>query len=86
MSADIVGHDSVADNGAKQDPASKSQRALAADGRVYFSYSQIAATVSSAVPEVNAFRPDVMIAIGGGGWVNPEAQSESATLALTAQG
>ena len=32
---------------------------LAPDGKRYFSYSQIAATVSGSVPEVQAFAPDV---------------------------
>ena len=36
----------------KKDPTEKSQSALAADGRCYFSYAQTAATVHSAVPEV----------------------------------
>ena len=55
--------------GAKQDPTEKSKRSLAADGKCYFSYAQIAATVSSAVPAVKAFAPDVFVAIGGGGFI-----------------
>ena len=42
---------------------------LAPDGKRYFSYSQIAATVSGSVPEVQAFAPDVFVAIGGGGFI-----------------
>lgn len=53
----------------KQDPSEKRQRALAADGKCYFSYAQIAAAVSSTVPEVEAFAPDVFVAIGGGGFI-----------------
>ena len=56
-------------SGAKQDPTEKKQRALAADGKCYFSYAQIAAAVSRTVPEVEAFNPDVFVAIGGGGFI-----------------
>ena len=56
-------------SGAKQDPASKRERALAADGKVYFSYADVASAVSRAVPEVEAFNPDVFVAIGGGGFI-----------------
>jgi len=54
---------------AKQDPAEKAKRAKAADGRIYFSYAQIHEAVSSCVPKVKAFNPDVIIAIGGGGFI-----------------
>mmetsp|Transcript_6997 Transcript_6997/g.8462 ORF Transcript_6997/g.8462 Transcript_6997/m.8462 type:complete len:233 (-) Transcript_6997:383-1081(-) len=53
----------------KQSPGGKAARSLAADGKVYFSYAQIAETVSSAVPAVKAFSPDVIVAIGGGGYI-----------------
>ena len=53
----------------KQDPTEKAQRSLAADGRCYFSYAQIASAVSRCVPEVEAFAPDVFVAIGGGGFI-----------------
>ena len=53
----------------KQDPKAKAQRSLAADGKCYFSYAQIAQTVSASVPEVEAFAPDVFVAIGGGGFI-----------------
>ena len=59
----------VAMSGPKQDPAEKSKRSLAADGRTYFSYAQIASSVSRCVPEVEAFAPDVFVAIGGGGFI-----------------
>jgi hypoxanthine phosphoribosyltransferase len=55
--------------GPKQDPVEKGKRALASDGRVYFSYAQIAEAVSSTVPAVKAFAPDVFVAIGGGGFI-----------------
>ena len=55
--------------GAKQDPTEKAKRSLAADGRCYFSYAQIATAVSNCVPEVEAFAPDVFVAIGGGGFI-----------------
>lgn len=54
---------------AKQTPRGKAIRALAADGRMYFSYAQIAETVSRAVPAIRAFAPDVIVAIGGGGFI-----------------
>lgn len=56
-------------HGPKQDPAEKSKRALASDGKCYFSYAQIAKTVSDSVPAVEAFAPDVFVAIGGGGFI-----------------
>jgi hypothetical protein len=56
-------------SGAKQDPAFKNARALAADGRTYFSYAQIHEAVISAVPAIRAFKPDVLVAIGGGGFI-----------------
>ena len=52
-------------SGPKQDPAEKQRRSLAADGKCYFSYAQIASAVSRCVPEVEAFNPDVFVAIGG---------------------
>ena len=54
---------------AKQDPAGKNQRMAAADGKVYFSYAQIHETVSRLVGRVQEFNPDVIIAIGGGGFI-----------------
>ena len=44
-------------------------RSLAADGKCYFSYAQVANAVSSCVPAVEAFAPDVFVAIGGGGFI-----------------
>ena len=43
---------------AKQDPAGKARRGLAG-GKCFFSYAQIAATVSSTVPAVEAFSAQV---------------------------
>ena len=43
------------------------RRAL--DGKVYFSYEDIHDAVSSSVDRVKAFRPDVIVAIGGGGFI-----------------
>jgi hypothetical protein len=37
---------------AKQSPLGKAERSVAADGKVYFSYAQVAETVSSVVPAV----------------------------------
>jgi hypoxanthine phosphoribosyltransferase len=54
---------------AKQDPESKAVRVAAADGKVYFSYASIHTAVTSLVPRARAFRPDVIIAIGGGGFI-----------------
>jgi len=40
------------------------------DGKVYFSYADIHDSVSGLVPKIrNEFKPDVMIAIGGGGFI-----------------
>lgn len=36
---------------------------------MYFSYAQIHSAVSSLVPKVKEFKPDVIIAIGGGGFI-----------------
>jgi|EP00900_Chrysochromulina_parva_P025721 hypothetical protein len=54
---------------AKQDPGEKARRSLAADGKCYFSYAQVATAVARCVPEVEAFAPDVFVAIGGGGFI-----------------
>lgn len=56
---------------AKQDPAGKAIRGMrvAGDGKVYLSYAQIHALVDSMVPEIEAYRPDVIVAIGGGGFI-----------------
>eukprot|EP00041_Stephanoeca_diplocostata_P024707 m.633309 g.633309 ORF g.633309 m.633309 type:complete len:226 (-) comp22580_c0_seq40:3072-3749(-) len=45
------------------------ERQPAPDGRMYFSYAQIAETVTRCVPKVKAFNPDVIVAIGGGGFI-----------------
>ena len=54
---------------AKQDPRSKPERSAAADGRVYFSYAEIHAAVTSLTEPILEFRPDVIVAIGGGGFI-----------------
>lgn len=65
-----VGRDRLVQSvNAKQDPVEKNKRSLAADGKCYFSYAQIASAVHRAVPEVEAFAPDVFVAIGGGGFI-----------------
>ena len=43
------------------------RRAL--NGKVYFSYEDIHDAVSASVARVKAFRPDVIVAIGGGGFI-----------------
>ena len=54
---------------AKQDPFEKAQRSAYSDGKVYFSYAQIHNTICRLVPEIKAFAPDVIVAIGGGGYI-----------------
>ena len=53
---------------AKQDPAYKATKAPI-EGKVYFSYADIHDTVSKLVPQIQAFNPSVIIAIGGGGFI-----------------
>ena len=59
----------VSPSHAKQNPAGKGARSKAADGRVYFSYAQIHEAITSLANEVQAFKPDIIVAIGGGGFV-----------------
>lgn len=47
----------------------KRQRTKAPDGKVYFSYAQIHSTVASMKDRLLAWKPDVMVAIGGGGFI-----------------
>mmetsp|Transcript_119723 Transcript_119723/g.298618 ORF Transcript_119723/g.298618 Transcript_119723/m.298618 type:complete len:221 (-) Transcript_119723:239-901(-) len=54
---------------AKQNPAEKRQRCAAADGRIYFSYAQIHGAMSSLASKILEWKPDVMVAIGGGGFI-----------------
>jgi len=46
-----------------------STRKKAPDGRVYYSYADIHETVSKFVIPVEKFKPDYIIAIGGGGFI-----------------
>lgn len=55
--------------GAKQDPVEKRRRHAASDGKVYFSYAQIHKTITSLKEKILEFKPDVMVAIGGGGFI-----------------
>lgn len=54
---------------AKQNPDEKRQRCAAADGRIYFSYAQIHYAMSNLVSRISAWKPDVIVAIGGGGFI-----------------
>jgi len=54
---------------AKQDPLEKRRRQAAADGKVYFSYAHVHAAMSSLAEKIRAWNPDVMVAIGGGGFI-----------------
>jgi hypoxanthine phosphoribosyltransferase len=54
---------------AKQDPQEKARRVLASDGKMYFSYADIHKTICSLVPGIREFKPDVILAIGGGGYI-----------------
>lgn len=47
-----------------------SPKAPAEDGKVYFSYADIHRTMSNLAPQLaSEFKPDVIIAIGGGGYI-----------------
>jgi len=54
---------------AKQSPSRKAQIASRTDGKTFFSYAQIHDTIISLAERVKKFNPDVMIAIGGGGFI-----------------
>eukprot|EP00808_Paulinella_micropora_P017508 g8269.t1 len=41
----------------------------AADGKVYVSWEQVTELILSLVPDMQTFRPDLIIAIGGGGFI-----------------
>lgn len=45
------------------------RRVKASDGRVYFSYAQVHSAIVSLAPQVSAFKADVIVAIGGGGFI-----------------
>merc|ERR1711871_1040940 len=53
---------------AKQDPQGKRTRSMV-NGKVYFSYADIYQTIVDAAERVKEFNPDVMVAIGGGGFI-----------------
>ena len=44
-------------------------RREAEDGRVYFSYAQVRSAIVALAPRVREFKPDLIIAIGGGGFI-----------------
>lgn len=54
---------------AKQNPAGKRERCAAADGRIYFSYAQVHSTISKLTSQILEWKPQVMVAIGGGGFI-----------------
>mgnify|MGYP001247771445 CR=1 FL=1 len=53
---------------AKQSPSKKAEIASISK-KTFFSYAQIHATIISLADKVKKFNPDVMIAIGGGGFI-----------------
>ena len=53
----------------KSDPKFQGQRSAAADGRIYFSYADIHKCITALTPQIEKFKPDVIIAIGGGGFI-----------------
>ena len=53
---------------AKQSPSKKAEIA-AISKKTFFSYAQIHSTIISLAEKVKKFNPDVMIAIGGGGFI-----------------
>lgn len=54
---------------AKQNPVGKQQRCAASDGRIYFSYAHVHNAMSNLCSQIREFKPDVMVAIGGGGFI-----------------
>ena len=53
----------------KQDPVSKGELSKAADGKIYFSYADIHKTICSLAPRIRRWKPDAIVAIGGGGFI-----------------
>jgi len=49
--------------------ANISKRRAAPDGQVYYSYTDIHHTIVRVVDGVKEFKPDVILAIGGGGFI-----------------
>ena len=45
------------------------ERKAASDGRIYYSYADIHKTLEKMVPEIKKFKPDLILAIGGGGYI-----------------
>ena len=39
------------------------------DGKLYFSYADVHEACSNTIEAIKAFKPDVIIAIGGGGFI-----------------
>ena len=45
------------------------ERKAASDGRIYYSYADVHKTLENMVPEIKKFKPDLILAIGGGGYI-----------------
>ena len=54
---------------AKQSPTKKAEIAASASKKTFFSYAEIHSTIISLAAKVKKFNPDVMVAIGGGGFI-----------------
>lgn len=52
-----------------RDDMVSTQRRQAPDGKVYYSYTDIHLMIAGIVKSVNEFKPDVIVAIGGGGFI-----------------
>eukprot|EP00529_Nitzschia_sp_RCC80_P033595 CAMPEP_0113500262 /NCGR_PEP_ID=MMETSP0014_2-20120614/32215_1 /TAXON_ID=2857 /ORGANISM="Nitzschia sp." /LENGTH=202 /DNA_ID=CAMNT_0000394547 /DNA_START=13 /DNA_END=621 /DNA_ORIENTATION=- /assembly_acc=CAM_ASM_000159 len=53
----------------QEDPVADDSKHPAEDGKVYFSYADVHNSILSLVPEIEEFKPTVLIAIGGGGFI-----------------
>ena len=58
----------------------------AEDGKVYFSYADVHSTVQSLVPRLADFKPSVLIAIGGGGFIPARILRTSLKIPILAVG